>query len=147
MLKKIPSIISPELIKILMEMGHGDEIVLADGNFPSASIGQRVVRLDGHGGPEILMAILKLFPLDPYVESPVILMQTTESDKDLKPEIWQEYRDIVTSFSKREIKFNYLERFKFYQRARKAYAVVASSETSLYANLILKKGVIAKEPV
>lgn len=142
MLKGIPKIISPQLIKILMEMGHGDEIVIGDGNFPSASIGQRVVRLDGHGGPEILEAVLKLFPLDPYVEKPVMLMDTTETDKDLKPEIWGKYKDIVDSLTDKDLEFEHIERFKFYQRAEKAYAVIASGEMALYANIILKKGVI-----
>lgn len=144
MLKGIPKIISPELIKILMEMGHGDEIVIADGNFPAESIGQRVIRLDGHGGSEILSAILKFFPLDPYIEKPVMLMETTEVDKDLKPEIWREYKDIVDDFIERNIDFKYIERFDFYKRSEKAYAVIASGEMALYANIILKKGVISE---
>ena len=78
MLKGIPSIISPELLKILDEMGHGDEIVIGDGNFPSSSIGARVIRADGHGVPELLDAILKLFPLDTYVDAPVALMEVVE---------------------------------------------------------------------
>lgn len=142
MLKKIPSIISPELIKILMEMGHGDEIVLADGNFPSASIGQQVVRLDGQRVTEILPAILELLPLDSYAESPFMLMQTTDADQDLEPEIWNDYKEIAAPFLEEDIKIKYIERFKFYQRAKKAYAVVATGEKSLYANIILKKGVV-----
>lgn len=142
MLKKIPSVISPELIKILMEMGHGDEIVLADGNFPSASIGQQVVRLDGQRVPKILTAILELLPLDSYAESPFMLMQTTDSDQDLEPEIWNDYKEIAAPFLEEDIKIKYIERFKFYQRAKKAYAVVATGEKSLYANIILKKGVV-----
>ena len=74
MLKGIPSIISPDLMKVLMEMGHGDEIVLADGNFPSASHAQRLIRCDGHGVPELLTAIMQFFPLDTYVDNPVSLM-------------------------------------------------------------------------
>lgn len=142
MLKKIPSVISPELIKILMEMGHGDEIVLADGNFPSASIGQQVVRLDGQRVPKILSAILELLPLDSYAESPFMLMQTTDADQDLEPEIWNDYKEIAAPFLEEDIKIKYIERFKFYQRAKKAYAVVATGEKSLYANIILKKGVV-----
>ena len=80
MLKGIPAILSPEQLKILMEMGHGDEIVLADGNFPAASIAQRLVRADGHGVPELLEAVLTLFPLDPYSEKPVALMQVVPGD-------------------------------------------------------------------
>ena len=88
MLKNIPNILSPELLKILMEMGHGDEIVIADGNFPSASIAQKLIRLDGHNVPEILFAMLKFFPLDQYVDLPVGLMAVVPGDK-IKPTIWE----------------------------------------------------------
>ena len=94
MLKNIPSIPSPELLKIIMEMGHADELVIADGNFPSASIAQRLVRLDGHGVPPVLEAILSLFPLDIYVEKPVALMQVVPGDK-VEPPIWDEYAKII----------------------------------------------------
>lgn len=141
MLKNIPSILSPDLLKILMEMGHSDEIVLADGNFPSASIAQRLVRLDGHAIPVILKAVLKLFPLDDYVEKPVSLMAVTTGDKT-QPEIWEEYRKIIQESKERLKEFEYVERFAFYERARKAYAVVATGESALYANIILKKGVV-----
>lgn len=141
MLKNIPSILSPGLLKILMEMGHGDEIVIADGNFPSASIAQRLVRLDGHGVPEILEAVLKLFPLDTYVERPVSLMAVTPGDRT-QPVIWEEYRKIMQESREPFKEFEYVERFAFYERARKAYAVVATGESALYANVILKKGVV-----
>lgn len=94
MLKLIPKILSPDLLKILMEMGHGDEIVIADGNFPSASIAQRLVRLDGHGIPDILEAMLRLFPLDTYVDRPVGLMAIPPGDP-YKPLIWEEYKKII----------------------------------------------------
>ncbi len=139
MLKNISPIISPELLKILMEMGHGDEIVIGDGNFPAASMAQRLVRLDGHGVPEILDAVLKLMPLDTYVECPVALMDNG-ADGD-EPPIWNEYRKIVTD-NEGEKKFQLEERFAFYERAKKAYAVVATGETAIYANIILKKGVV-----
>ncbi len=141
MLKGIPTIISPELMKIIMEMGHGDEIVLADGNFPAASIAQRLVRADGHGVPELLEAILKLFPLDIYVEKAVGLMEVVPGD-DTKPTIWEDYRKIVKASGEKFSDFEFIERFAFYERAQKAYAVVATSEKALYANVILKKGVI-----
>ncbi len=139
MLKNISPIISPELLKILMEMGHGDEIVIGDGNFPAASMAQRLVRLDGHGVPEILDAVLKLMPLDTYVECPVALMDNG-ADGD-EPPIWNEYKKIVTA-NEGEKKFQLEERFAFYDRAKKAYAVVATGETAIYANIILKKGVV-----
>ncbi len=139
MLKNISPVISPELLKILMEMGHGDEIVIGDGNFPAASVAQRLVRADGHGVPEILDAILALMPLDTYVEAPVALMDN--GDEQNRPEIWAEYEKIVKK-NEGEKKFALEERFDFYDRARKAYAVVATGETAIYANIILKKGVV-----
>ena len=143
MLKGIPSIIPPELLKILMEMGHGDEIVISDGNFPAASIAQRLVRCDGHGIPEILDAVLKFFPLDPYVEAPVMLMQVVPGDPVETP-IWDIYKEIVKKHEPENNKFENIERFAFYERAKKAYAVVATGERALYANIILKKGVVVE---
>ena len=141
MLKNIPEVISPELMKALMEMGHGDEIVLADGNFPAASIAQKLLRCDGHGIGEILEAVLKFFPLDRYVERPVALMAVVPGDKT-KPTIWEEYRKIIKASGEKFSDFEFVERFAFYERAKKAYAVVASGEKALYANIILKKGVL-----
>lgn len=141
MLKGISPAISPELIKILMEMGHGDELVIADGNFPAASVAQRLVRADGMGVPVLLDAILALFPLDQYVENPVALMAVVPGDT-YKPVIWDEYRTILKNRETRFVEFEYVERFEFYERAKKAYAVLASSEPALYANIILKKGVV-----
>jgi L-fucose mutarotase len=141
MLKLIPSILSPELLKILMEMGHGDEIVIADGNFPAASVAQRLIRLDGHVIPDILGALLKLFPLDTYVEKPVGLMAVMPGDP-YKPVIWDEYRKIIVASKEPFKDFEYIERFAFYERAKKAYAVIATGESALYANMILKKGVV-----
>lgn len=143
MLKSIPAIIPPELLKIMMEMGHGDELVLSDGNFPAAAYAQRLVRCDGHGVPEILDAILRFFPLDPYVEAPTVLMQVTPGDK-VKTPIWDDYRDIVKKYEPANNKFEYMERFAFYERAKKAYAIVATGEKALYANIILKKGVVVE---
>jgi L-fucose mutarotase len=141
MLKNIPNILSPDLLKILMEMGHGDEIVIADGNFPASSIAQRLARLDGHGVPEILEAVLKLFPLDSYVERPVSLMAVTPGDK-IQPVIWEEYRKIIQESKEPFKEFECVERFAFYERAKKAYAVIATGESALCANIILKKGVV-----
>ncbi|MBM4027882.1 MAG: L-fucose mutarotase [Planctomycetes bacterium] len=141
MLKNIPPILSPELLKILMEMGHGDEIVLADGNFPAASVAQRLVRCDGHGMPELLEAVLQLFPLDRYVDRPVALMSVVPGDKT-QPTIWEQYRAILHHSGEEFSDFEFVERFAFYERAKDAYAVVATGEKALYANLILKKGVL-----
>lgn len=139
MLKNIPKILSPELLKILMEMGHGDEIVIADGNFPAASMAQRLVRCDGHNVPELLDAILKFFPLDTFVDNSVSVMQVVDKNVG-EPKIWSEYRAIVAEHDKAG--FEEVERFAFYERAKKAYAVIATGEGALYANIILKKGVV-----
>lgn len=144
MLKGIPSILSPELLKILMEMGHGDEIVIADGNFPAASVAQRLIRCDGHNVPEILDAILKLFPLDPYSKSQAVLMDLVPGDTVETP-IWDEYKNIVKKHEPVNNNFENIERFAFYERAKKAYAVIATSEKALYANIILTKGVVVEK--
>lgn len=143
MLKGIPSIISPELLKILMEMGHGDDIVISDGNFPAASMAQRLVRCDGHNVPEILDAVLKFFPLDTYSEAPVGLMAVVPGDT-VKPTIWDVYREIVNKYEPVANNIEFIERFAFYERAKKAYAVVATGEQALYANIILRKGVVVE---
>ena len=141
MLKGISTVISPELIKILMEMGHGDELVMADGNFPAASVGRRLVRADGLGCTPLLDAILQILPLDQYVERPVALMAVVPGDP-YQPVIWEEYRDVIIKHEPKFKDFEYVERFAFYERAKQAYAVLASSEMALYANIVLKKGVI-----
>lgn len=140
MLKGIDSVISPELLKILMEMGHGDELCIGDGNFPAASNAKRLVRLDGHGVCEVLDAILKLYPLDTYVDCPVTLMAVVPGD-NVVPTIWDEYERIVKQ-REGDKKIEHIGRFEFYERARNCYAVVATGESALYANIILKKGVV-----
>jgi L-fucose mutarotase len=141
MLKGIPNLLPPDLLKILMEMGHGDEIVIADGNFPAASHAQRLVRCDGHGAPQLLDAVLQLFPLDVYVKHPVSLMALVPGDT-YKPEIWPVYKKIVRKHDPKFGEFEMVERFAFYERARRAYAILASGESARYANLVLKKGVL-----
>lgn len=144
MLKKIPKILSPELLKVLCEMGHSDRIVIADGNFPAESIGKnaKVIRMDGHGVCELLEAILELFPLDTYVEHPVSLMEVMKGDPVETP-IWEEYKKIVSAADERgAAAIGQIERFRFYEEARSAYAVIATGETALYANVMLQKGVV-----
>lgn len=139
MLKGVPKILSPELIKVLCEMGHGDEIVIGDANFPAVTNGKRVIRADGLGGVELLKAILQVIPLDTYSEANFMLMQTTNGDPT--PEIWGEYRK-VTKEMEPNTKEKMLGRYEFYDRAKEAFAVIASGEEAIYANIILKKGVI-----
>ncbi len=146
MLKGIPAILSPELLKVLCEMGHGDTIVIADGNFPSESVGKDaiVIRADGHGVPELLEAILQVFPLDTYVEKPVSLMQVIPGD-DVETPIWDVYKNLVAKVDDRgDAVFAEIERQKFYEVAKKAYAVIATGETAIYANIMLQKGVVVK---
>lgn len=141
MLKGIPALLSPDLFSVLMSMGHGDELVIADGNFPSASLARRLLRADGHGVPPLLEAILSFFPLDPYVPQAVALMAVVPGDT-AKTEIWDEYRRIVKRHDPAFREFQMVERFAFYERARSAYAILATSETAIYANIILKKGLV-----
>ncbi|MCI5739506.1 MAG: fucose isomerase [Ruminococcus sp.] len=144
MLKNIPKILSPELLKVLCEMGHGDRLVISDGNFPAESMGKnaKVIRMDGHGVPEILDAILQLFPLDTYVEKPVGLMEVVPGDPVETP-IWNTYFDTVQKYDARgENAVQYIERFAFYAQAKEAYAIIATGESALYANILLQKGVV-----
>ncbi|MEG1887134.1 MAG: RbsD/FucU domain-containing protein [Oscillospiraceae bacterium] len=146
MLKGIPEILSPQLLKILCEMGHGDQIVIADGNFPAESMGKNsvVIRADGHGTTELLEAILSVFPLDTYVDNPIKLMQVVPNDNVETP-IWEEYYHILANNCYQKEKVENVERFAFYEAAKRAYAIIATSENALYANLILQKGVIKIE--
>lgn len=144
MLKGIPKILSPELLKVLCEMGHSDRLVIADGNFPSESMGKnaKVIRCDGHGVPELLEAILTVFPLDTYVETPVSLMQVMPGDNVETP-IWDEYKEIISKHDERgEKAIGQTERFAFYDDAKTAYAIIATGESALYANIMLQKGVV-----
>jgi L-fucose mutarotase len=141
MLKGIPNILPPELLKILMEMGHGDEIVIADGNFPAASHAQRLVRCDGLGVTPLLDATLQLFPLVTFVKHSAALMAVVPGD-NYKPEIWPEYKKTVLKHEPRFGDFEMMERHAFYERAKKAFAIVATGEMALYANIILKKGLV-----
>ena len=144
MLKGIPKILSPELLKVLCEMGHSDRLVIADGNFPSESMGKnaKVIRCDGHGVPELLEAILTVFPLDTYVETPVSLMQVMPGDNAETP-IWDEYKEIISKYDERgEKAIGQTERFAFYEETKTAYAIIATGESALYANIMLQKGVV-----
>ena len=141
MLKGIPSILSPELLKTLSEMGHGDEIIIADGNFPAVANAQRLIRADGHNVPELLDAILTLLPLDTYTETPVQLMSIVPGDS-VTPVIWNEYESIVKKHFIPFKNFSFIERFDFYERSKKAFAIITTSEKALYANILLTKGVI-----
>ena len=146
MLKGIPAILSPELLKVLCEMGHSDRLVIADGNFPTESMGKNciTIRMDGHGVPEILDAILQVFPLDTYVEKPVNLMELMPSDvgKVATP-IWDTYKEIVAKYDDRGAEaVGNIERFAFYDEAKEVYCIIATGEIAIYANVMLQKGVV-----
>ncbi|WP_338661011.1 RbsD/FucU family protein [Paraclostridium sordellii] len=146
MLKNIPQILSPQILKVLCEMGHSDQIVISDGNFPAESMGKDsiVIRCDGHGVPELLDAILTVFPLDTYVDKPVSLMEVMPGDNVETP-IWDTYKEIIQKHDNRgEETVGTIERFKFYDEAKKAYAIIATGEKALYANVILQKGVVVE---
>lgn len=144
MLNGISPLLSPELLKVLCEMGHSDTIVIADGNFPAETMGRDgiVIRMDGHGVPELLEAILTVFPLDQYVDQPVSLMERVPGDPaDIS--IWKTYEKILEEAEPRGAQvIRTVERFAFYEEAKKAYAVIATSERSQYANVILQKGCV-----
>ena len=147
MLKNIPPILSPELLAVLDEMGHGDRICIGDGNFPGASMadaeGAVLVRADGHGVEALLDAILQVIPLDEYVETPCMVMEVSPQDKGLKIPIIDSYKEIVAKYDARgEKAFGSYERFEFYDQAKKCYCILQSGETAIYANLILQKGVV-----
>lgn len=143
MLKNIPAILSPELLCALSQMGHGDELVIADGNFPSHSVGKNaiVIRADGHGVPELLDAILQVFPLDTYSEKPVGLMAVCDGD-DVETPIWDKYNELLNKYEPEHHDIEFIERFAFYERAKGAYLIIATGEQALYANILLKKGVV-----
>ncbi len=140
MLKKIPKIISPDLLKILMEMGHGDEIVLADANYPCASHAQKLVSYPGIHISDLLPAIMELFPLDAYVEKPAMLMRVI--DDEFVPPIWATYKEIIKVEDPEQAeKLTTIERPDFYEKTKTAYAIVATGEDALYGSIILRKGV------
>lgn len=142
MLKGISPVLSPELLKIIAEMGHGDELVISDGNFPGTSVGKRVVRADGHGGAEMMQAIIQLFPLDDFVEAPLAVMEVPDNMfPGNQAPIWAEFRKIADT-DLPTAKFEFMEHEAFINRCRNAYCVVQTGEKALYANIILRKGVV-----
>lgn len=145
MLIGISPLISPDLLSALFRMGHGDEIILSDAHFPAESIGPTVIRADGLRVADLLDAILPLFALDTYVESPLIMMSAVKGDT-LDPKVESSYRAAVDRHWPQTPPISRLERFAFYERARSAFAIVVTGETAKYGNIILKKGVTPVNP-
>ncbi|MFV0352752.1 MAG: RbsD/FucU family protein [Oscillospiraceae bacterium] len=142
MLRNVPRIIAPELMKIMMDMGHSDTLILADANFPAASCARRLIRLDGVEVTDLLDAILQFYPLDNFVPHPVTLMQP-KSDEPT-PEIWDSFKNIIEKRDEEKAftGFTQIERMPFYTAAKEAYAIVQTTTTARYANIMLQKGVL-----
>lgn len=139
MLKGINPLLSPDLLKILSEMGHGDEIIIADGGFPAAKLARNLVRADGVGCVAMLDAVLSVLPLDQYDDHNFILMDTTGGDEP--PAIWEEYAEVLKKYEP-DAHIEHIERFNYYARTEKAYAVIATGEMAPYGNILLKKGCV-----
>jgi L-fucose mutarotase len=140
MLIGISPLIGPDLLATLSRMGHGDELVLADAHFPAESVGRRVLRADGLRIADLLDGILPLFAVDSYAPDPIVMMAAVEGDR-ADPAVHERYREIIERHHRSARPTHFLDRFEFYERARHAFAVVATGETATYANILLKKGV------
>ncbi len=139
MLQGINKLLTGDILKVLCDMGHGEELVIADANFPAETMAKRLIRVPGVDGGQLLEAILPVFPLDTYVEAPVLVMDLTDGDKRTgmkEPEVWQVYRELSGQT------LGMVERFAFYERTKKAYAVIQTGEERQYGNLLLVKGVV-----
>jgi L-fucose mutarotase len=141
MLKGINPLLSPDLLAILRAMGHGDELAIVDANFPATSTARRLVRLDGVSATAALDAILSVMPLDEFVPDAAWRMQVIDAP-DAELPIFAAFRTILAAREDRDVRLASLERFAFYERAKTAYAIVATGEERLYGNIILKKGII-----
>lgn len=139
MLKNISPLISPQLLKTLAEMGHGDEIIFSDAHFPAHSMGPKVIRADGLRVSDLLAAIIPLFELDSYAP-PLIMMAAVEGDT-LDASVEQRYLQALSSTDRHDLSVTRIDRFAFYERAQKAFAIVITGETAKYGNILLKKGV------
>ncbi len=141
MLRNIPKILPPELVKDMMEMGHSDFLIIADANFPGTAHAKRMIRMDGIMIPELLDAIMQLFPLDGFVEDHVSLMKNLPTEP--VPEIWDTYREILNKRDTDKVfkEFTFLDRLPFYKKAEDAYVVIQTGDESRYGNIILQKGV------
>jgi L-fucose mutarotase len=140
MLKNIDPLLNPDLLRTLRAMGHGDEIAIVDANFPSESAGPKLIRIDGQNASRVLDAVLSVMPLDEFVPEPAMRMEVVGSPRQIEP-VMAEFQSIIARHEP-QVKLAGLERFAFYARVRGAFAVVATGDTRLYANVLLKKGII-----
>jgi L-fucose mutarotase len=141
MLKGIDPLLVPELLHALAAMGHGDELAVVDANFPAASVARRLVRLDGVPAPRVLQAILSLLPLDTFTDAPAAVMAVVGDPAAVPPPV-REFQPIVDAAAGRPVRLVAIERFAFYERARAAFAVVATGDTRAYGNILVTKGVV-----
>lgn len=141
MLRNISPILSPDVLWTLRAMGHGDDLVIADANFPATALGARCHRIDGLPATDVLEAVLAVLPLDSFVPDPAVVMQVVD-DSDATPLVVSTFQDITTATADNPATLGKLERFAFYERAKSAFAIIQTGETRLYGNIILKKGVI-----
>ncbi len=141
MLIGIPNMLTPDLLRHIKAMGHGDELAIADANFPAEACATRIERLAGASATDALRALLTLMPLDSYGERPARTMQVV-GEPDAVPEIVREFQQIIHETADHPASIGSLERHAFYAEARKAYCVVQTAETRLYGNILLRKGVV-----
>ncbi len=140
MLKGIHPLLSPDLLGILAEMGHGDELAIVDANFPAVTMARRLVRINA-SAPAVLEAVLGLVPLDEFVEAPLTVMEVVDDPNSI-PDTYRDFQAVGVAAEKKAVSVAKVERFAFYDRAKAAFAVVATAETRLYGNVLVRKGVI-----
>jgi L-fucose mutarotase len=141
MLKNLSPLHTPELLHTLASMGHGDELAIVDAHFPAVSMAQRLVRLDGIGAPAALEACLRLIPLDSFVDEPALRMEVVHDPNEI-PDVQKDFQKIIDREEGKHVPLGRIERYAFYERAKKAYAIVATGERRPYGCVLIKKGVV-----
>ena len=144
MLKGIDPLLNADILYTLRAMGHGDDIVIADANFPAETMARKLIRMEGATGPRMLEAVLSVLPIDDFVPDPALRIEVV-GDADAEPEVCREYREILARAEHGRVQLGKIDRFAFYERARQAFAVIATGEPRLYGCVLLKKGVIRPE--
>ncbi|HVN79522.1 MAG TPA: RbsD/FucU domain-containing protein [Terriglobia bacterium] len=144
MLKGLDPLLSPDLLFVLAAMGHGDELAIVDANFPALSNARRLIRLDGASAPRALQAVLSLMPLDDFVDAPMAVMEVV-GDPTAIPGPVKEFQVVADNAEGRAVARKAIDRFAFYDRAKTAFAIVATGETRLYGCVLIKKGVIGPQ--
>jgi L-fucose mutarotase len=141
MLKNLSRLHSPELLHTLASMGHGDDLAIVDAHFPAVSMAQRIVRLDGVDAPAALEACLRLIPLDTFVDDPALRMEVLGNPDEI-PEVQREFQTVIDQEEGKHVPLARIERYAFYERAKKAYAILSTGESRPYGCILIKKGVV-----